>query len=673
MEVLRRFAAFVALWSVAAAVRAQDMPGAVLELKFTPAPRAQIAIWLEHADGGFIRTLALTEAVAIRGIGNRPGASQMNSGYRWPYGRREGVLPIWAARRAAAPGAKPFRRVIFQDRYYEGLASRTADDQSVDDYYCLSFDRDTTRRDALDAVSCASVFMSDKGRFMTTADVTANYGEPWQDPETGQGSFVPLPLDSLYPPRIDITRCAHSGCHDHADVASYVDHAREVMPEIDAVSMATPPGWNEQSVLFSLPADWPTGQYAMWFEINVEGDYNATFDDASHATPVTPQNAWDSWAIDYGYPYRGQPSVAFAVPFELGEQGEVSYFAAAPEGRASWNVWSDGYGALEPMTGISDDPDGAPGSGADRLLLDASGRRVTLVVNTLTDLPEPDPDGDGDLPDLLGPGPSSNSKPEPEGGEAGSNAPEPSEGSGTEDGTGEDDEQARPPPERDDAVIIVAPGAALDGPVGAVRGLELGRHPDVSHAHEWITLRFIAASSEQPLHRYEIRISEQPITDAAGFVRGLQAKTASEDREGAVALRLPADVPAGVEIEGEVGNLVARTHYWVAVRAADRLNRAGPISVAQITTSERTFATVTPCFIATAAYGTPMAGEIRALRRARDRHLLTDPVGRTLVRAYYTYGERIAARLRTSAMLRALMRDALAPIAAAARLLEASE
>jgi hypothetical protein len=68
----------------------------------------------------------------------------MNSGYRWPYGRREGILPIWAARRAAAPGAKQWKRVIFQDRIAEGLASKTSNDQSTDNYYCLSFNKMTT-------------------------------------------------------------------------------------------------------------------------------------------------------------------------------------------------------------------------------------------------------------------------------------------------------------------------------------------------------------------------------------------------------------------------------------------------------------------------------------------------------------------------------------------------
>ena len=60
----------------------------------------------------------------VRGIGNRPGAAQMNSGFHWPYGRREGVLPIWAHRRAAAPGAAVSARDLSEPGP-EGYASRT--------------------------------------------------------------------------------------------------------------------------------------------------------------------------------------------------------------------------------------------------------------------------------------------------------------------------------------------------------------------------------------------------------------------------------------------------------------------------------------------------------------------------------------------------------------------
>jgi hypothetical protein len=48
-------------------------------------------------------------------------------------------------------------------------------------------------------------------------------------------------------------------------------------------------------------------------------------------------------------------------------------------------------------------------------------------------------------------------------------------------------------------------------------------------------------------------------------------------------------------------------------RFRHRLNRRGPISVAQNTTPKRTFATVTPCFVASAAYGSPLAGAVSGL------------------------------------------------------------
>ena len=163
----------------------------LLEFHFTLTKRAQIAIWIEDAGGGFMDTVALTSSVALRGVGNRPGALQMNSGFRWPYGRREGILPVWGHRRANAPGAELFPLVIFQDRTSEGFASRTTVDASPDSYFCLSFDQTTTTREALDAVTCASVFNSDKGRFATDDDVRNGYAEPFVE-SSGSENMRPL-------------------------------------------------------------------------------------------------------------------------------------------------------------------------------------------------------------------------------------------------------------------------------------------------------------------------------------------------------------------------------------------------------------------------------------------------------------------------------------------------
>jgi LmbE family N-acetylglucosaminyl deacetylase/ribosomal protein L14 len=68
------------------------------------------------------------------------------------------------------------------------------------------------------------------------------------------------------------------------------------------------------------------------------------------------------------------------------------------------------------------------------------------------------------------------------------------------------------------------------------------------------------------------------------------------------------------------------------------------------------------CFIATAAYGTPMAEQVRYLRAFRDQYLQTNQAGRWFVSHYYKYSPPIADYLRQHDDLRALMRAALSPL-----------
>jgi hypothetical protein len=69
------------------------------------------------------------------------------------------------------------------------------------------------------------------------------------------------------------------------------------------------------------------------------------------------------------------------------------------------------------------------------------------------------------------------------------------------------------------------------------------------------------------------------------------------------------------------------------------------------------------CFIATAALGAPMEPHVRVLRAFRDRFLLTNAVGSTLVRFYYAYSPPIADFIADSRdTLGAVVRWSLCPL-----------
>ena len=70
------------------------------------------------------------------------------------------------------------------------------------------------------------------------------------------------------------------------------------------------------------------------------------------------------------------------------------------------------------------------------------------------------------------------------------------------------------------------------------------------------------------------------------------------------------------------------------------------------------------CFIATAAYGTPMAEDIQVLREFRDEYLLTNPIGAALVELYYRASPPLAHFITEHPSLRPAVRAGLLPAVA---------
>jgi outer membrane protein assembly factor BamB len=68
------------------------------------------------------------------------------------------------------------------------------------------------------------------------------------------------------------------------------------------------------------------------------------------------------------------------------------------------------------------------------------------------------------------------------------------------------------------------------------------------------------------------------------------------------------------------------------------------------------------CFIATAAYGSPLAPSVMVLRQFRDEYLMTNPAGRLFVEQYYRHSPPIAQFIANHAWAKAITRIALVPV-----------
>lgn len=114
----------------------------------------------------------------------------------------------------------------------------------------------------------------------------------------------------------------------------------------------------------------------------------------------------------------------------------------------------------------------------------------------------------------------------------------------------------------------------------------------------------------------------------------------------------------------------AKLHNMIAGRGTTGTNNSGSVLRFSTTTPAAPVPTSMPttfkCFIATAAYGSPMERHVVTLRYFRDSVLLKNPAGRAFVAAYYDLSPPVAERIARSNFWRDVTRVLLFPVVVAA-------
>jgi hypothetical protein len=147
---------------------------------------------------------------------------------------------------------------------------------------------------------------------------------------------------------------------------------------------------------------------------------------------------------------------------------------------------------------------------------------------------------------------------------------------------------------------------------------------------------------------YEIRRWNGTEQSAEAFAGGLPLPEMAKSSPGAT-LTVP------------LSNLKSENQYTVGVRARGDCLESQP-TFASFATRLREFTQLSGCFIATAAYGSPLASDVQTLRRIRDGVRARSPLAAAAADVYARSSPPLADALRTSEAARAVARTLLAPL-----------
>ena len=375
---------------------------------------------------------------------------------------------------------------------------------------------------------------------------------------------------------------------------------------------------NELDMIASATPPYGTPFSKLWLVPDAlpEGDYavfveiSKEFDtNTSHSYPARVDPQLEQWGQKNNF---GQPSVVYQVPFHLSRSTPTVAVASRPAG---YGDHDGATGTLHPLDATISD---APGSGAGRLLL-------------ITQPPSP-----GAAP-VTGRVLLST--------EIGGTVPLPGDGGDPTPGDAGEPDQGG------------ADAASPAGPCAVAEASPLVVAVD-DVSSESATISFVEPSEPvwQGILQYEIRRWNGTEQSNSAFLSGLPVATVDK--------RAP-----GQRLTVPVRDLKSEIQYSVGARPMGACGQ-GPVAFAAVTTGLREFTMLSGCFIATAAYGSPLARDVALLRRVRDRAQAGHGVAAAAADVYARSSPPVANVLSRSEAARAVARQLLGPLVELARAFE---
>ncbi len=291
----------------------------------------QIAVWIESADRSvFVDTLMVTNQVAARGIGNRPGLSNFVSSPKFPYGKRQMASTHLGpfARQALSHGGLPGpRHQQQQGRVQRRSAHRFSRELLVARAVLLpaAHARRVRRCDHLSL----GAFNSSKGHFDMT--LPKSYYPPRSDLGSNPAKFISQDCDLVFD---TLPNCT-------VDSEKYAADPN-VGNDLDAVAQATPPYGASYSGTWAIPPALAAGDYAVWVEVNKEFDSNSAHNQTTHPSVFDNQGL-----ASYGMAGNfGQPSVVYRAPIRLDEVTDNA--TGSTDHIQGYSDWTGATGTIMP-------------------------------------------------------------------------------------------------------------------------------------------------------------------------------------------------------------------------------------------------------------------------------------------------------------------------------------